>query len=84
VLDIGTFLPLFLHNFLIVLTVIKVERLFGLATDSSPVTESTENLLVATDEVLRVRLCVFGDTLLIVEDEDCTDGPASQYVDERP
>lgn len=76
----GTFLPLFLQSLLIV----KVERLFALGTISSVATESTEKRLVAAEEVLRVRLCVSCATLLSVEDEDCTEGSASQYADDLP
>jgi hypothetical protein len=48
------------------------------------VIESTEKRLVAADDVLRVRVWVSFVTLLSVEDEDCTDGSPSQYVDDRP
>ena len=74
---------LFLHNLLIVSTVINVERLFSLlGTVPSSGTESTEKRLVAADELLRVRLCA--SLLLSVEDEDCAGSSASQYVDNRP
>lgn len=82
-LDAGTFLPLFLQSLLIVLTVIKVERLAGLVVVSSKVIESAEKRLVVAEELLRVRLCA-SSVILLREDEGCTGDSDSQYVDERP
>lgn len=83
-LGVGTFFPLFLQSLLIVLTVIKVERVAGLAACSSPLTESIEKRLVAADDVLRVRLCFSFVTALSVVDGGCTEGSVSQYADDRP